>query len=288
MTGRYPLLGMLAALAVLTCSPAPAVMPPDAEAQAAFGRIETAARLRQTASDVTRIEIGKINMQEEAGNGCPANQQWQVTAKVMATSRGTLKPGESITLRYETQTYTCPGPIHEHMPRLATGMATEAFLNCQGGECHPAADTMSFMSDADFSREQAQRRDEVQRHVRPVDVPDPALRGMNTVYFGADRIALTSDEQKLVIEAHAAFLRSHQNAYVVLIGHGEQRSTREHAVAVGQKRADAVRTLLIAMGVNAKQIETISHGKEDPLPATKAKKPGARNGRVEIVYSPIL
>lgn len=85
------------------------------------------------------------------------------------------------------------------------------------------------------------------------------------VYFGFDKHDLTSDA-KAQIDRQAAWLadKSRHNLNVVVEGHADERGTREYNLALGEKRAHAVKHHLITKGVQANRIETISYGKEKP------------------------
>ena len=85
------------------------------------------------------------------------------------------------------------------------------------------------------------------------------------VYFGFDKHDLTS-EAKAQIDRQAAWLvdKSRHNLHIVVEGHADERGTREYNLALGEKRAHAVKHHLIAKGVHANRIETISYGKEKP------------------------
>ena len=84
------------------------------------------------------------------------------------------------------------------------------------------------------------------------------------VFFGYDSSELDS-QSRTVLEAQARWLQSYPNLYITLEGHADERGTREYNLALGERRANAVRNYLIAMGVGAQRINVISYGKERPL-----------------------
>ncbi|MFN3544005.1 MAG: peptidoglycan-associated lipoprotein Pal [Thiobacillus sp.] len=104
-----------------------------------------------------------------------------------------------------------------------------------------------------------------------------------SVYFDFDKFEV-KDQYRPMLEAHAGYLRANPNARVILQGNTDERGSREYNLALGQKRAEAVRRVLNVMGVPDGQMEAISFGEE------KLRNPGttedahAENRRTDIVY----
>jgi len=98
------------------------------------------------------------------------------------------------------------------------------------------------------------------------------LRGVN---FDFDKSDIRAD-QKESMEKDATWLREHATVGVTVEGHCDERGTREYNLALGERRANAVRDALVALGVDPAQIKTISYGKERPFctehPKEKAEK----------------
>lgn len=86
------------------------------------------------------------------------------------------------------------------------------------------------------------------------------------VFFAYDRFDLDEDAQA-TIRAWSEWLRAHLDASILVEGHADERGTREYNLGLGAKRATAIRDTLIALGVNAGRIRTISYGKERPAVA---------------------
>ena len=103
------------------------------------------------------------------------------------------------------------------------------------------------------------------------------------VYFDYDSFNLKPESQS-VIEAHAKFLRANAQRKVSLEGHTDERGGREYNLALGQKRAEAVRRALSLLGVGDAQMEAVSFGKEKPAIAGTNEAAFAQNRRVEIAY----
>jgi peptidoglycan-associated lipoprotein len=87
--------------------------------------------------------------------------------------------------------------------------------------------------------------------------------GADTIFFGAES-AILGAPAKATLAAQASWLRQHPEVVVRIEGHGDSGDTRDHALAVGARRAEEVRDYLVLMGVPAAQLSTTSWGKERP------------------------
>ena len=105
-----------------------------------------------------------------------------------------------------------------------------------------------------------------------------------SVYFDYDQFVI-KDEYKPMIEAHAKYLQANRGARAFLQGNTDERGTREYNIALGQKRADAVKKLMILLGASEIQIETVSFGKEKPRREGHDEPSWAENRRAEIVHA---
>jgi peptidoglycan-associated lipoprotein len=113
--------------------------------------------------------------------------------------------------------------------------------------------------------------------------PKNLLSQKRSVYFDYDQFAI-KDEHKSVIEAHAKYLQGTRTLRIALQGNTDERGTREYNIALGQKRADAVKQLMQLLGATEVQIETVSFGKEKPRRDGHDEVSWAENRRVDIVY----
>jgi len=103
------------------------------------------------------------------------------------------------------------------------------------------------------------------------------------VYFDYDSYIVKPEFQSL-IEAHAQFLKSNNRAKLSLEGHTDERGGREYNLALGQKRADAVRQSLTLLGVSNSQVETVSFGEEKPAVQGTDEAAYSKNRRAEFFY----
>ena len=104
-----------------------------------------------------------------------------------------------------------------------------------------------------------------------------------SVYFDFDSYVV-KDEFKPVIEAHSQYLISHPDRKIVIQGNTDERGGSEYNLALGQKRAEAVRRALNLLGVPDTQIEAVSFGKEKPKATGSNEAAWAENRRADIAY----
>ncbi len=104
------------------------------------------------------------------------------------------------------------------------------------------------------------------------------------VFFGYDRFDL-SPEARSILERQAAWLRQYPNVRLLVAGNCDERGTREYNLALGARRAAAVRDYLVSLGVAANRMETVSYGKERPLDPRANEEAWSvnRNGHSQIV-----
>ena len=113
---------------------------------------------------------------------------------------------------------------------------------------------------------------------------DPASPlSKRSVYFDFDSFVV-KDEYSPALEAHAAYLVSKRDARVILQGNADERGSREYNLALGQKRAEAVRKALMVLGATDAQLEAVSFGEEKPRDEANTEAAYAENRRVDVVY----
>lgn len=103
------------------------------------------------------------------------------------------------------------------------------------------------------------------------------------IYFDYDSFTVKPEFNE-VVEAHSKYLNEHKDAKLIVQGNTDNRGTAEYNLALGQKRADAVKKQMNALGVSDSQLETVSFGKEKPLESADTEEAWARNRRAELVY----
>ena len=110
-----------------------------------------------------------------------------------------------------------------------------------------------------------------------------APAGTRTVYFDYDSFAIKSEYQA-VIEAQSRYAKGDKNRKIAIEGNTDERGGREYNLALGQKRAEAVRRAMGLLGVNDAQLEAVSFGKEKPAAQGSDEASLAKNRRAEIAY----
>lgn len=110
--------------------------------------------------------------------------------------------------------------------------------------------------------------------------PDQLAR---VVYFDFDSFVVKPEFTPL-LEANARYLKADAQRRVSLEGHTDERGGREYNLALGQKRAEAVRRTLSLLGVSEQQMEPVSFGEEKPASSGADEAANAKNRRVEISY----
>ena len=111
-----------------------------------------------------------------------------------------------------------------------------------------------------------------------------SILSKRSVYFDFDSFVV-KDEYKPLVEAHARYLQSHANARMTIQGNTDERGSREYNIALGQKRADAVKRMMTLLGAQDRQIETTSFGEERPKNPGHDETAWAENRRDDIVYA---
>jgi peptidoglycan-associated lipoprotein len=104
------------------------------------------------------------------------------------------------------------------------------------------------------------------------------------IYFDYDSYVV-KDEFKPLVEAHAKFLVNNPKFKVLIQGNADERGSREYNLALGQKRADAVKKALSLFGAREDQIESVSLGEEKPVCSESTEECWAKNRRGDILHS---
>jgi peptidoglycan-associated lipoprotein len=119
----------------------------------------------------------------------------------------------------------------------------------------------------------------------PTAHKDPkSILAKRSIYFDYDQYVI-KDEYKSLVEAHAKYLQANRNLRIIIQGNTDERGTREYNIALGQRRADAAKKLMIVLGAADSQIETVSFGKEKPRKEGHDESAWTENRRDDIVYA---
>lgn len=106
---------------------------------------------------------------------------------------------------------------------------------------------------------------------------------IRTVFFEYNSAKLT-DKSLTILEAHGNFVAGNGNVSLRLEGHADERGSREYNIALGDRRAQSSRQVLLFQGASIDQIDTVSYGEEQPAMLGHTEEAWAGNRRVEIIY----
>lgn len=104
------------------------------------------------------------------------------------------------------------------------------------------------------------------------------------VLFVVDQSTLT-EEARAILNGQAQWLQSNADYAIIVEGHADEQGTREYNIALGARRADAVKNYLIAQGIAGARIQTVSYGKERPIAICSEEACYAQNRRAVTVLS---
>lgn len=105
-----------------------------------------------------------------------------------------------------------------------------------------------------------------------------------SIYFDYDSYVVKGEYQAL-IEHHAKFLARNDQMKMLIQGHADERGSREYNLALGQKRAEAVKKALLLLGARETQLESVSLGEEKPACMEATESCWAQNRRGDMLYS---
>lgn len=119
--------------------------------------------------------------------------------------------------------------------------------------------------------------------IRELKNPNSPL-ARRSVYFDYDSFVVKAEYQAQ-IEHHARFLAANTQMKMLIQGHADERGSREYNLALGQKRAEAVKRALMLLGAREDQVESVSLGEEKPACAESTEACWAQNRRGDMLYS---
>ena len=122
------------------------------------------------------------------------------------------------------------------------------------------------------------------RNIVPGSQQDLEASAGDRVFFAFDRADI-SPEARQILTRQADWLRRYPNVAVTIEGHCDERGTREYNLALGERRAQAAKNVLVASGIPASRISTISYGKERPAVVGSSEESYAQNRRAVTVVN---
>ena len=122
-----------------------------------------------------------------------------------------------------------------------------------------------------------------QDNIDPLKDPKNVL-SKRSVYFDYDS-NVVKDEFRNLVQAHARFLADNKSRHVRIEGNCDERGSREYNLALGQRRAEAVKRTMTVLGASDASIETTSFGEEKPVATGHDEQSWAQNRRADIKYA---
>ena len=169
----------------------------------------------------------------------------------------------------------------EKMDEERYGSDVEAIDQDGGATVYEGAEGESGISSSAMSERERQMAREQQQQAEKVQ--QEALRDITTFYFDFDTSEI-KPEARDVLVAHARYLANSPRQQVRVVGHADERGSKEYNLALGERRAKAVERFLIVNGASRGQIETVSYGEEKPAVRGSGEETWAQNRRVELNF----
>ncbi len=165
--------------------------------------------------------------------------------------------------------------------------ASVAFAACSGSR-QEVRDSDAAARGTEAPAESAEQQAEKQ--TTPLSAQQPAETDMFgdsealellRVHFPFDSAELSAESQE-VLKRNAEFLRRNPNARIVIEGHTDERGTADYNLALGEKRAKAVRNYLKLLGIDVGRMDTVSYGSEQPLQNESNEDAWSKNRRAQF------
>jgi peptidoglycan-associated lipoprotein len=159
-------------------------------------------------------------------------------------------------------------------------MATLALTGCPKKPVTKAkADTSATAPVADANGANGANGEEARK-----GLPDVKTQSLATVFFDLDAYTL-SDTSKAILSANFAILRDNPDVTVRVEGHTDERGSTQYNLALGERRANSVKTFLTSMGIPTARLEVVSYGEEKPADAGHDESAWGKNRRVELTVT---
>ena len=108
--------------------------------------------------------------------------------------------------------------------------------------------------------------------------------GNNIIYFEYDKYSIEKSEYKEIIVKYSKYMVKHENATLRIEGHADERGSRAYNLALGEKRSENIKEMMLINGVKSDSIEVVSYGEENPAVQGTNEETHSLNRRVEIVF----
>lgn len=119
----------------------------------------------------------------------------------------------------------------------------------------------------------------------PVGSDSGTISGLNTIHFPYDQ-AILDESNKQKLNSNAEWVKTKGNIVVQIEGHCDARGSVEYNLALGERRAKAIKSYLVSLGVTADKLRVVSYGKEKPIATGESEEAYAQNRRANFVPLP--
>ena len=109
--------------------------------------------------------------------------------------------------------------------------------------------------------------------------------GDNVVYFEYDKYSIEKTEDKEIIKKYSEYMLKYESATLRIEGHADERGSRAYNLALGEKRAETIKEMMLINGVKNDSVEVVSYGEENPAVLGTNEETHSLNRRVEIIFS---
>ena len=109
--------------------------------------------------------------------------------------------------------------------------------------------------------------------------------GSNIIYFDYNQYSVENPLDKKIIKKYSAYLKKYDEATVRIEGHADERGSRAYNLALGEKRSETIKEIMLINGVSKNSIEVVSYGEENQAVMGTSDETHSLNRRVEIVFS---
>lgn len=169
------------------------------------------------------------------------------------------------------------------MKKLLGVLLISLLSACASQSTQPSADVEDKSRGVTSTQpDESTRTGEAVPTLNPLTDPNNIL-SRRSVYFDFDSYVV-KDEYKSVVVAHAQYLRDNGNARALVQGNTDERGSREYNLALGQRRADAVKYVMTLSGARESQVESVSLGEEKPRATGHDEASWAENRRADVRY----
>ena len=162
-------------------------------------------------------------------------------------------------------------------------LAALAAVGCRNQDTLPDASAGSEIGDGSENASTIGAGSDSGIQVSAIEAERQRLMQQLVVYFDYDQTEIRSEFNE-TLSAHGQYLAQNPRVQIRLEGHADERGSREYNIGLGERRAQAVRRLLMLQGASGEQLSTVSYGEERPAAVGSDEEAMSLNRRVELVY----